>query len=147
MNGGLKEVLQQAVMEGVLLVAQPAITGKGVLDIEAIRFALVKDRMKAQLKHKEGMFKQIAAQLRDVIMMFTDFDQERFDVGGLWVSRLASFGGTCRGRKNPLPVQQGKEGTVALNNRIVFDPQGQCRLVKKAGREYHRNKLLFADVI
>src|SRR5258708_31775482 len=117
LHGGRQQVVQESRVERVLLMPQPAITWHGALDIKAVGLALIEHGQKAQIKHEQGMRKQKAAQVRDVGVAFTEFEEQDFEVGGLRM-RFGSGPSAVRSAgKNQAPIEQGKKAALALPTR------------------------------
>jgi len=76
------------------------------------------------------MFDQEGAQLATVFVAFLDLDEQGFDVGAF---RMGTFAWSRRIRcwiRQHLPLDEGKQGAVALHDGIMFHHEGQGALVK-----------------
>ena len=124
MDGGLEKRLQEAMIEMVLLVAQPPIAGNGARDIEAIGLAEIEVGTKAQFEHQEGMIQQVGAAARRAQQMFVDADERGFEVGTLGMA------GTAWAARLGWIIKEGEVGMVALHDGISSAHALQGGLVK-----------------
>src|SRR5581483_2089132 len=92
------------------------------------------------------MLDQEAAQTRTGGKTLLQFEQERLDVGTLWVRALARPRGISACFGHDIPVKKRKERMVALYHWIMLDHLGQGLLLKDLRVWYHGNKLLAASV-
>src|SRR6266700_3479142 len=98
--------------------------------------------MEPQFDDEEGVFDQKVAQLTGIDQPFVDADQKGFEVGTFRVRRAPT-------RRTPLlplldegPIEQGEEGTIVSDNRIIGEQLRYGRLVKDVRSGYHSCKLL-----
>ena len=119
--------MQDALLQDLLLFAQPASGRHRFGHVKAVGQVAIELGAKIQGQHEQGMGEQKATQLRTGGEAFLDFEQEGFDIRTLGMGSLARPRGVDGGFRNHTPVKEGKEGTVALHNGIMFHEQGMVR--------------------
>jgi len=141
-DGPTQQRLEQHIVQVLLPVAQPTRTGDGALDINAIGLCQGGHRMEADLQHEERMIDEKGAQVRDVLLVLTELDQQRLDIGGRRVGRgaRAGTGGERHGQHEP--IQQSEQRAVALHDWIVQTQTGEGVLIQDVRRGYHDPRLL-----
>jgi hypothetical protein len=116
-----------------------------VVAVKAIRGGGIQFKLKAQVDDEQGMLEEEAAQLARVDKPFADAQQEGFEVGTFGMSRSS----TSRALVLPLldegPIQQGKEGAVVLDHRVMLQQSSHRRLVKEVRCRYHNVGLLLCE--
>ncbi|HEY1349812.1 MAG TPA: hypothetical protein VGF67_09330 [Ktedonobacteraceae bacterium] len=131
MHSGLEERLEQAAIEGAQFLTEPVLARQGLLDIEAVGLSGIKNEVKAEFDHQQGMAHQEAAQLRRVKHTFADADEEGFQVSTFGMSRASA----SRAVRFPLvddgPIEQSEEGAIVQVEWIVIKQSSDGRLVKK----------------
>jgi hypothetical protein len=73
--------LQEALVKGAQFLAQSLLTGKRVVDIEAIGSTWGQFQMEAQFDDEQGMLEQKATKLTGVDQSFADANQKGFEIG------------------------------------------------------------------
>src|SRR5947209_18076472 len=92
------------------------------------------------------MLQQKAAQLRAGEQALLDVEQEGFHIGALRMRALAGPGAVDDRLGNHAPIEEGKEGAVALHDGIMFQEEGQGTLVK-GGRVWYNHVGLLAGSV
>lgn len=145
-HGGGEQFLQEGGVQQAERVTEPVATGKRALDIEAVVGVEVKGDLEAQFDDEQGMGEQKVAKVLGVDESFSDTQKEGFEVGGNGMAMRARAGGLpSLPALDDRPVEQGKEGTIALNKRIDVKQGGQGGLVKAMRSRYHNKRLLRVD--
>src|SRR5712691_11648714 len=117
----MQEGLQQLGIEALQVLAQPVVTGKGLLDIKAIGLRGVQVQAKAQFDHQQRMLEQEATQLTGVAQAFAYTQQKGFEVGAFGMSRSPTRRVLSLPLLNSGPIQQGKEGAIVLDQGIMLE--------------------------
>ena len=145
LHGAPQHRLQQRVVQVLLPVAQPAIARHGALHVEAAGLRRVRHRTEAHLQHEQRVLDQEGAQVRAVLLVFTEFDEQGFDIRARWMRERAgprARGGTLG---DDGPIQAREEGPVALHDGVVVAQGGQDILATWDGQGYHSSRLLGRD--
>jgi len=98
--------------------------------LKAVRQVPVEDRPEAQFEHEKGMLQQKAAQLGTGGQAFLEFEQEGFHIGALRMRALAWPARIHHWLGNHAPIEEGKEGAIALHDGVMFQEFAEGRLVK-----------------
>ncbi len=106
--------------------AQPEATRTGVLDVKAIGSQWIKFQMEAQFDDEQGMLDEIVSELTGVDQAFVEANQERFEVGTLWMGRTP----TRRALLLPLldegPIKEGEQRSIVNNDGIMGQKLRHC---------------------
>lgn len=146
LHGGPQGRLQEGGVQMLRPVAQRAVAGDGALHVEPVGLRGVPHRTKAQLQHEQRMLDQELAPVRDLHLLFTELDQQGFDVGRPRMGRRARPGTAGVPLGDDAPVQAGEEGAVALHHGGVLAPVDGQVLGRCASAGYHTNRLLGESV-
>ncbi|HET7637680.1 MAG TPA: hypothetical protein VFK47_02975, partial [Ktedonobacteraceae bacterium] len=144
-NRGVQEGLQQGRITGAQFLAQPPVTRKGVVAVKAVRGAGIQCKLKAQFDDEQGMLEEEAAQVTGVDQAFADADEEGFEVGTFGMSRSSASRALLLALLDEGPIQQGKEGAVVLDQRVMLKQSSHRRLVKEVRCRYHNVGLLLGE--
>src|SRR5579859_2530568 len=141
-HSGSQKLLEQDWIKGAEFLAQPVLTRKRFLRIEAVETVRIGNQVKTQLDHQKGMLSQKASKLARVDQTLTDAQQKGFDVGGFGMA----WSPTRRAGGFPLldhrPVERREKGARINNDRIMIEQSGDGGLVKEDRIGYHSRKLL-----
>lgn len=142
MDGAGKQIGEQAPVEGAQFFAQPEASRQARLDIEAVRLAGIEDEMKAKVEDQQRMLEEKGTQVGRGAEAFTNADEEGFKVSGFWMGRPASRGSPGFPALDKRPIEQGEEGAVVGDDRIMLKQSSQGSLVKDEGCRYPSRGLL-----
>src|SRR5260221_353877 len=92
------------------------------------------------------MLEQKTTELGAGTQAFLAFEQEGFHVRALRMGPPARTRGVECGLGEHAPIEEGKEGTVALHEGIMLKHMGHGLLVKDTRKWYHSCKLLAGQV-
>src|SRR2546421_11380068 len=104
----MQESLQQLGIEVLQVLAQPVVTGNGLLDIKAIGLRGIEVQAKAQFDHQQRMLEQEAPQLARIYQAFANAQQKGLEVGAFGMCGSSTcrvvglpllYRGTYQGRK------------------------------------------------
>jgi hypothetical protein len=98
--------------------------------LKAVGLGAIEDGPQAQFQDQQGMIEQKAAQVGARGEAFLDFEQEGFHIGALRMRALAWPGSVDDRLGNHAPIEEGKEGAVALHEGVVLEHPAQSELVK-----------------
>lgn len=128
----MQQVLQHHLVELAQFLAQPVATGKGALDIKAVRSTWVKLQLEAQFDDEQGMLDEKVSELAAVDQAFLDAHQKGFEVGAFGVRRPP----TRRALRLPLldegAIEQGEQRAIVSDHGIMSEQLRHGRLVKDA---------------
>ena len=137
-----EQVVQEVWIQGMQFLAEPEPTRQTVLRVKAIVQSGIKHQMEAEVDDEQGMVEQKASQLTRVDEAFANADEERFEVGGLGMSRSATRGALLLPALDDGPIHERKESALLLHDGISIEQVEHGGLVKAVRSRYHSRGLL-----
>src|SRR5260370_37512708 len=138
----MEQLLQESVIEGAQFLAEPLLTGQGLLCVNSIGSRGIQMQMEAQFDDEQGMSEQKAAQLTGVNQALTKADEKGFEVGALGMRRSPTRRAVGLPVLNEGPIEQGRQGAVIGNERVIRQESRHRGLVKESRGRYHSTRLL-----
>src|SRR6266567_2243813 len=98
------------------------------------------------VERQQRVLDQEAAYLRAMVKAFIDLEQQGLHIGALRMRALAGLGRLDGRIRHHAPLEEGKEGAIALHHGIMVLHESEGVLVKDTRVWYHRSKLLAGQV-